>query len=96
MRRRRRVPSRGCAPAAPSRAPAFRAGRRLAAGLARAALVGIAIAVHWLDRGGLRDNLDGVVSFLDVLYFTMVTVTTVGYGDIVPVTPQARMFDTFL
>ncbi len=60
-----------------------------------AALVGIAVAVHWFDRGGLRDNTDGVVSFPDVIYFTMVTITTVGYGDIVPVTERARLFDAF-
>jgi voltage-gated potassium channel len=60
------------------------------------ALVSVALAGHWLDRGGLRDNVDGQVSFPDVLYFTMVTVTTVGYGDIVPVTDRARMFDTFV
>lgn len=59
-------------------------------------LIGIALAVHWLDRDGLRDNIDGAISFVDVLYFTMITVTTVGYGDIVPVTPQARLFDTFV
>ncbi|MFW2830773.1 potassium channel family protein [Sphingomonas sp. ID0503] len=59
-------------------------------------LVGIALAGHWLDRGGLRDNVDGHVSFRDVIYFTMITVTTVGYGDIVPVTDRARMFDTFV
>ena len=59
-------------------------------------LVGIALAGHWLDRDGLRDNTDGVVSFLDVVYFTMITVTTVGYGDIVPVTDRARIFDTFV
>ena len=59
-------------------------------------LIGVALAVHWLDRGGLRDNVDGEISFTDVLYFTMITVTTVGYGDIVPVTDRARMFDTFL
>lgn len=66
----------------------------LRAGLALA-LIGIALAVHWFDRDGLRDA-DGSISFLDVVYFTMITVTTVGYGDIVPVTPQARMFDTFV
>lgn len=59
-------------------------------------LIGIALAVHWFDRAGLKDNLDGHISFADVLYFTMITVTTVGYGDIVPVTEQARLFDTFV
>ena len=60
------------------------------------ALIGIALAVHWFDRDGLRDQIDGHITFVDVLYFTMITVTTVGYGDIVPVTAQARMFDTFV
>ncbi|WP_365897841.1 potassium channel family protein [uncultured Sphingomonas sp.] len=60
------------------------------------ALIGVALAGHWLDRDGLRDNTDGKVSFVDVVYFTMITVTTVGYGDIVPVTDRARMFDTFV
>ncbi len=59
------------------------------------ALIGIALGVHWLDRGGLRDNIDGHISFPDVVYFTMITVTTVGYGDIVPVTERARLFDAF-
>ncbi|OYW76071.1 MAG: potassium transporter TrkA [Asticcacaulis sp. 32-58-5] len=52
-------------------------------------LVGIALAGHWF-------NIDGEVSFSDVVYFTAITVTTVGYGDIVPVTDRARMFDTFV
>ncbi|MHA6717850.1 potassium channel family protein [Sphingomonas sp. RS6] len=60
------------------------------------ALIGVALAGHWFDRDGLRDNVDGDVSFVDVVYFTMITVTTVGYGDIVPVTDRARMFDTFV
>ena len=64
--------------------------------LAALALVGIALAGHWFDREGLRDNTDGEVSFIDVVYFTMITVTTVGYGDIVPVTDRARLFDTFV
>jgi voltage-gated potassium channel len=59
-------------------------------------LIAIAVAVHWLDRDGLRDNVDGHISFLDVLYFTMITITTVGFGDITPVTPEARAFDTFV
>jgi len=60
------------------------------------ALISIALAGHWIDRAGLRDNIDGDVSLVDVVYFTMITVTTVGYGDIVPVTDRARLFDTFV
>lgn len=53
----------------------------------------LVVGVFWVDRDGLRDNLDESISFIDVVYFTMVSVTTVGYGDIVPVTPQARLID---
>lgn len=51
------------------------------------------VAVLWWDRDGLHDHLDGHVSFGDVLYFTAVSVTTVGYGDIVPVSGRARLID---
>lgn len=59
-------------------------------------LVAVALAGHWIDRDGLKDNIDNHVSFSDVVYFTAITVTTVGYGDIVPVSDRARMFDTFV
>ena len=59
-------------------------------------LLGIAVGVHWLERGGLKDTHDGVVDFWDVLYFTSISVTTTGYGDIVPVTREARLFDAFI
>jgi voltage-gated potassium channel len=60
------------------------------------AVIGLMIAVHWLERDGLKDNYDGHVSFLDVIYFTMISATTTGYGDIVPVTPRTRMFDALV
>ena len=31
----------------------------------------------------------------DLLYFSLVTIVTLGYGDIVPVTPLARMVTAF-
>ncbi len=60
------------------------------------ALVGLAVSVHYFDRTGLRDNYDGHVSFLDVVYFTMISITTTGYGDIAPVSDRARMFDALI
>ncbi len=59
-------------------------------------LFALLIGVLWLDREGLKDYSDGHMSFTDVVYFTMVTVTTVGYGDIVPVSPRARMIDALV
>lgn len=59
-------------------------------------LASIALLGHWLDRGGLKDNFDNEVSFTDVVYFTTITITTVGYGDIVPVTDRARLFDSLV
>ncbi|MET0239446.1 MAG: potassium channel family protein [Sphingobium sp.] len=59
-------------------------------------MVTIVLVVHWVERDGLKDNLDGTISFIDVLYFTTVTVTTVGYGDIVPVSDTTRLFETFV
>ena len=52
--------------------------------------------VHWFERDGLRDGLDGHVSFVDVIYFTMVSITTTGYGDIVPVSDHTRTFDALV
>lgn len=59
-------------------------------------LVFLVILIHWFDREGLRDNLDNHISFLDVVYFTMISVTTTGFGDITPVTDRARLIEAVI
>jgi voltage-gated potassium channel len=57
----------------------------------------VVAGVFWLfEKDHIQDESGGDFSYLDSLYFTIVTVTTVGYGDIVPVTEEARMFDAFI
>ncbi len=56
----------------------------------------LVFSLLWWDRDGLRDQIDGEVSFTDVVYFTMITVSTVGYGDIVPVSTRARLIDALI
>ncbi len=60
------------------------------------ALLLFVLAVHWFERDALKDNLDGHISFVDVIYFTMISITTTGYGDIVPVTHGTRLFDALV
>ncbi|MEO3972712.1 potassium channel family protein [Streptomyces sp. CAU 1734] len=45
----------------------------------------------WFDRSGYSDNADGKVDFLDAAYYTTVTLSTTGYGDIAPVSDGARL-----
>jgi len=59
-------------------------------------LLVLVIGFHWIERDSLRDQLDGHVSFTDIIYFTMISATTTGYGDIVPVTEAARLFDALI
>ncbi len=66
---------------------------RLSAALA---LVSIVIAIHWFDRAGLKDSHDGEVGFLDVVYFTMISITTTGFGDITPVSDKARLIEAVI
>ncbi|MGH2614597.1 MAG: potassium channel family protein [Thermomicrobiales bacterium] len=79
----------------PEDSPAPALARRI--GLA-AALILIVAVVLWWDRDGLRDNSHPgrPLSFVDVFYFTVVSLTTVGYGDIAPVTDEARLINAVL
>ncbi len=54
------------------------------------------VAIVYLDRNGYNDNADGEVSLLDALYYSTVTLSTTGYGDITPVTDGARLINVFV
>ncbi len=80
-----------------TRSPWWELGRRLLAALF--IMVGTVLLVY-LDREGYRDNTDPEhqfrVSFTDAIYYTTVTLSTTGYGDIAPVTDQARLLNAFI
>ncbi|HTN13377.1 MAG TPA: potassium channel family protein [Sphingomonadaceae bacterium] len=66
---------------------------RLSAALA---LIFLVVLIHYADRDGLVDNHDGQVSFLDVVYFTMISITTTGFGDIAPISDRARLIEAVI
>jgi len=59
-----------------------------------ALLITIVVSVLvWVDGDGYRDaNGDGL-SFLDAVYYSTVSLTTTGYGDITPESDAARLFN---
>jgi voltage-gated potassium channel len=67
---------------------------------ARFAVAGLIVALNWLlvvvERGSYTDSHDGAVSVSDALYYTTVTLTTTGYGDITPVTDGARLVNALV
>jgi voltage-gated potassium channel len=59
-------------------------------------LLASTVLVLYLERGLVDSKTGEHPGFVDCIYFAMVTITTVGYGDIVPVSIQARLIDAFL
>lgn len=77
------------------RSPWFELSKRLLAALG--ILVGTVLLVY-VDREGYVDNNDPTkaVSFIDAIYYTTVTLSTTGYGDIAPVSTGARLVNAFI
>src|SRR3954471_20332795 len=60
------------------------------------ALVLVTVSIIYADRGGYRDiNNDGL-TLLDCFYYAVVSLSTTGYGDITPMTPDARLVNVLL
>lgn len=58
----------------------------------------LAALVVYFDRGGYDGGggPDGKVTFIDAVYYATVSLSTTGYGDITPVTQQARLLNTVI
>ena len=78
-----------------ARSPWWALTRRLL--MAAGILVGTVLLVY-LDRDGYYDNNDPTneISMVDSIYYTTVTLSTTGYGDIAPYTDTARLINAFI
>lgn len=73
--------------------PLVQVGRRLLMALCVLALT---ILIVWIDREGYHDNANNEVDLLDASYYATVTLSTTGYGDIVPHSDSARLTNIVL
>jgi voltage-gated potassium channel len=77
------------------RSPVWELTRRLIMAIA---LLGVTVAVVYVDRDGYYDANDPThtVNLVDALYYTTVTLSTTGYGDITPMSSGARLVNAFV
>lgn len=54
------------------------------------------VLIVYLDRAGYHDNADESIDLLDAVYYSTVTLSTTGYGDIVPHSDSARLVNVLL
>jgi voltage-gated potassium channel len=77
------------------RSPVWELTRRLILAIA---LLGFTVALVYFDRKGYYDANDPThtVDLVDALYYTTVTLSTTGYGDITPFSQSARLVNAFV
>ncbi len=85
---------------ASTRSPWWQLLRRL---LLAIGIMAFTVLLVWFDRDGYRDGGDigpgrpeGTVDLVDAIYYTTVTLSTTGYGDIAPVASHARLINAFV
>jgi len=78
-----------------ARSPFWELTRRL---LLAIAILAATVLVVYVDRHGYIDNSDPLhgVDLIDSIYYATVTLSTTGYGDIVPYAPHTRLINAFL
>lgn len=79
-----------------TRSPWWQLTRRLLMALG---ILVFTIALVYVDRDNYRDNASGRpsgITLIDSIYYTTVTLSTTGYGDIAPITPHARLINAFV
>jgi voltage-gated potassium channel len=60
------------------------------------ALVVFVVILVYADRDGYRDVAGDELSLLDCAYYAVVSLSTTGYGDITPISNQARLVNVLL
>ena len=79
----------------PTRSPWFSLSLRVLLGLG---IIAFTVLLVWVDRDGYVDNNDPnkTIDLVDALYYTTVTLSTTGYGDIAPYQEGARLVNAFV
>jgi voltage-gated potassium channel len=67
--------------------------RRVSYALAALAL---SVVIVYIGRDGYQDAQGNQMSLLDCIYYATVSLSTTGYGDITPITPEARFVNVVL
>ncbi len=80
---------------APTRSPWWLLARRL---LVAIGILVFTVLLVYFDRTGYRDNADPTrqVDMVDSIYYTTVTLSTTGYGDIAPYAAHSRLINAFV